>query len=115
MIQYDDGKLYFIKDGERIVLNNAKEKGTFLASSTLKTRYSADFIRHDLGIIDYVPMSRKATALQAPARNLDEINVENIPMLNLPKAATDVERDVEEIIYIISLDEAMNVDGLPMR
>ena len=35
-------------------------------------------------------------------------------MQDLPKAATDVERDVEEIISI-SLDEETDVHGLPMR
>ena len=36
-------------------------------------------------------------------------------MQDLPQAATDIERDIEEIMYIISKDEETNVDGLPLR
>ena len=47
--------------------------------------------------------------LQAPAHNLAA------PMQDLPKAAADVERDVKELIFIINLDQEMNINGLPLR
>ena len=78
--------------------------------------YSVNFIRDDLGIPDYdLKMSRKARArLHAPANNLDEIIAQNIPTEDLPQVATDVERDVHEVISIL-LDKESNKDGLPLR
>ena len=53
--------------------------------------------RHDLGITDYVTKKYSA-ALQERNNRIHNINVENIPMQDLPKAATDIERDVDETI-----------------
>ena len=47
-------------------------------------------------------MSREArVALQASAYNLDEIIVENIPMQDVLRVATDVEQDVHEVISVL--------------
>ena len=114
--EYDDGKLYFIIDRQRISLSNEKEEGQVLALSTIQGGTNVKIIRSSLGVTEYATMSKVArAALQAPARNLDEISVETIPLQDLPKAATDVERDVEEIASILGQDEASNFDGLPMR
>ena len=37
--EYKNKILYFIKDGEKIQLNNAKERGKCLALSTLKSKH----------------------------------------------------------------------------
>ena len=69
----------------------------------------------DLGITHYANISRKArTALQASASNLDEIEIENIPMRDLPRFASNVERETHETISILR-DEESRADGLPLR
>ena len=115
--EYKDDKLYFIKDGQKIRLSNEKEKGNLFTLSTLKLHQGINFIGYDLGIEDYVTTSKEARAVLAePVGNIAKTSAENVPMHNLPKVATNVERDVGEIVSIISQDEEeANVDGLPFR
>ena len=60
-------------------------------------------------------MSKEArAALQASAYNLDELIAENIPTQDVPRVATDVERDVHEVISVLR-DEPSQMGGLPLR
>ena len=61
-----------------------------------------------LNIPDYDPnISRKPrTALQASASTIDEIITENITMQDLPRVATNVERDVREAISTLRDEES---------
>ena len=103
-----DGKLYFIKDKQRISLSNEKEKGKVLALSTIHGKTNVKFIRGDLGIM----ASKKSRAAL-----LDEINPETTPAQDLSKSTTYVHEIIEtisqetqaDIQYIreLGLDKAM--------
>ena len=110
--------ILYLKKGDKLkkLLSNLQEvgKGNILALSTLKTRYGEYFIKNV--ILDHENVSENArVALQEPVSNLDEINSENIPMENLPKAATEVVSNVNDVISILWQDEASQTDGLPLR
>ena len=88
--EYKYGKLYFIKDGQEIRLSSEKDRGKFVSLSTLKTRYGVEFIRFDINITDDIISKEARAVLAKPASYIIEISFKNIPMKDLPKAATDV-------------------------
>ena len=99
-----------MEDGN--IMNLQKKNGDYYALSHFKT----SFICNEIGLsYDNISIKKARAALQESASNLDEINSENIPMENLPKTATDVEENVNDVISILSQNEASDVDGLPFR
>ena len=89
---YDDDKLYFIKDKQRISLSNEKEKGKLWSLSTIHGKNNVKFIRVDLGITEYVTASKKSRAA-----SLDEINPETTPAQDLSKTTAYVHEIIETI------------------
>ena len=47
--------------------------------------------------------------------NLDNINAESVPIQDFPQVSTYVDENVNDVISILSQDEASNVDGLQLR
>ena len=79
--EYKDDNNFFIKDGERIKLYNAKGRGKVLSLYTLKTHHGINFIKIDLGITEYATISKEARKnLQSTVNSIDEINVESTPL-----------------------------------
>ena len=83
---------------------------------TLKSQHGINFIRHDLGITDYVTISKEVSAALAKSvSNIAKTSAESMPLEDLPKAATDIKRNLKEVVSIIRQDGETQTEGLPLR
>ena len=115
--KYENGKLYF--GGHEMTYKNDSTK--FLALTSIQGKYGIDFIKNDLNLVDYTSSSKgldlkSREEINKISQPLNNIQVEGIPMQELPRVSEEVEQAVGKINEVLGKKEVLvQTEGLNFR